>query len=161
MKYSTGFRNNILRKVLPPENRSVLSVSKETGVSYYTIRSWMKAAKDGTLDSQDGAIAPSSRNMAEKLRLVLEGRCLKDDDLGRWLRENGLKSEHLEAMTHEIEVVVTDKDTRLRKEHEELKKKTKRLERELARKEKALAEMAALITLKKKADVIWGDGEED
>ena len=32
MKYSTGFRNNLLKKVLPPENRSIAEVSKETGV---------------------------------------------------------------------------------------------------------------------------------
>ena len=33
MKYSTAFRANILKKVLPPENRSVLEVSKENGIS--------------------------------------------------------------------------------------------------------------------------------
>jgi hypothetical protein len=31
------------------------------------------------------------------------------------------------------------------------------LERELARKEKALAEAAALLILRKKAEVIWGE----
>jgi transposase len=35
------------------------------------------------------------------------------------------------------------------------------LERELRRKEKALAETTALIVLKKKAQAIWGDPEED
>ena len=35
-------------------------------------------------------------------------------------------------------------------------KRIKELERELARKEKALAETAALLTLKKKAHLIWG-----
>jgi hypothetical protein len=33
--------------------------------------------------------------------------------------------------------------------------------KELLRKEKALAEAAALIILRKKAQVIWGDPEED
>jgi len=42
-----------------------------------------------------------------------------------------------------------------------LQKKNKELERELARKEKALAEMAALMALKKKADALWGDREDD
>jgi hypothetical protein len=42
-----------------------------------------------------------------------------------------------------------------------LQKRNKELEGELARKEKALAEMAALLTLKKKADVLWGDREDD
>jgi hypothetical protein len=40
------------------------------------------------------------------------------------------------------------------------KRRIKDLERELARKEKALAETAALLTLRKKAQAIWGDGED-
>jgi hypothetical protein len=42
-----------------------------------------------------------------------------------------------------------------------LKKKQKELEKELRRKEKALAEMAALMTLKKKADAYWGVEEDE
>ena len=36
-----------------------------------------------------------------------------------------------------------------------------KLEKELAKKEKALAEAAALLVLRKKADAIWGTDEED
>ena len=36
----------------------------------------------------------------------------------------------------------------------------KALERDLNRKEKALAEAAALLVLRKKAEAIWGDGED-
>jgi len=49
-------------------------------------------------------------------------------------------------------------------EHRELqqeRKKTRKLEKELRRKEKALAEAAALLVLQKKAQAIWGDGEDD
>ncbi len=35
------------------------------------------------------------------------------------------------------------------------------VEKELRRKEKALAEAAALLALQKKAQAIWGDGEDD
>ncbi len=41
----------------------------------------------------------------------------------------------------------------------ELKKKNKELERELHRKDKALAEMSALVVLKKKVELLWGDEE--
>ena len=40
-------------------------------------------------------------------------------------------------------------------------RENRQLKKELARKEKALAEMAALLILKKKADEIWGDKEVD
>lgn len=41
------------------------------------------------------------------------------------------------------------------------KKRIRQLERDLQRKEKALAEAAALLILRKKAQAIWGDKEED
>ena len=40
MKYTTSFRNSVLKKILPPSNRSVSSVSKETGVAVVTINNW-------------------------------------------------------------------------------------------------------------------------
>ena len=40
-------------------------------------------------------------------------------------------------------------------------KRIKELERELKRKEKALAETAALLVLRKKAQAIWGGTEEE
>jgi transposase len=48
MKYSEGFRNSVLRKVLPTENRSANSVAKEMGVSAITIQSWIRKLKDGS-----------------------------------------------------------------------------------------------------------------
>ena len=40
-------------------------------------------------------------------------------------------------------------------------KRIKELERELVRKDKALAETAALLVLKKKMALLWGDGDDD
>jgi hypothetical protein len=42
-----------------------------------------------------------------------------------------------------------------------LKKEHKLLQAELRRKDKALAEVTALLVLKKKAEAIWGDDEDD
>ena len=50
---------------------------------------------------------------------------------------------------------------RLNRELRDSEKERRKLERELARKEKALAETAALLVLRKKADAIWGDPEEE
>lgn len=40
-------------------------------------------------------------------------------------------------------------------------KQIRKLEKELRRKDKALAETAALLVLKKKAQQIWGDEDDD
>ena len=55
---------------------------------------------------------------------------------------------------------MTDKEKRQREEIVELRKENKTLAKELRRKNSALAEMAALVVLKKKLGVIFGeDGE--
>ncbi len=41
MKYSAGFKNNVLKKVLPPENRPISEVCKEAGVSDQKIWNWL------------------------------------------------------------------------------------------------------------------------
>ena len=41
------------------------------------------------------------------------------------------------------------------------KKQINQLEKELRRKDKALAETAALLVLRKKANAIWGEDEDD
>ena len=82
------------------------------------------------------------------------------DVIGTWLREKGLHSEHLTLWEQEIKDTLKNEDNALKLENQNLKKKQKELEKELHRKEKALAEMAALMTLKKKADAYWGVEEE-
>jgi len=49
----------------------------------------------------------------------------------------------------------------LNQELKEEKKKAKVLEKDLRKKEKALAEAAAILLLRKKAQAIWGDQEDE
>lgn len=161
MKYSSGFKQGILRKVLPPESRSVAEVSRETGIAEQTIRNWMERVRNGTLEPDGGEIAPGDRRASEKLRLLIESKSIQPEQLGEWQRSKGLHSEHLALWEQELTTIVADKDDALRTELKETRKKLKDTERELARKDKALAEFAALVALKKKADALWGDGEDD
>jgi transposase-like protein len=160
VKYSIAFKENVVRRILPPNNESVRAVSKEIGVSENSIYIWIKKLKEGTL-GKDGDVYPSRRQPKEKLRLLLEGKIIPDDKRGEWLRKNGLHTEHLHQFEQEIREIVDDKADKQKEENRRLKSENKDLKRELRRKEKALAEMAALLTLKKKADDIWGDPEDD
>ena len=81
--------------------------------------------------------------------------------MGQWLRENGLHSEHITLFDQEIRDLVDYKGHSEKEEIKKLKKENKRLSEELDKKEKALAEMAALYTLKKKAEALWGEREVD
>ena len=161
MRYSSGMKAAILKRVLPPNNETIVSVSQDTGVAKATISYWKKQAADGILEPGDGPLRPSDRSPAEKLTLLLESRGVEKDQHGEWLRSHGLHSEHLPLWEQELRDIVTEKEKKQREELAEVKRKNKELEKELQRKDKALAETAALLAMKKKAQAIWGDDEED
>ena len=161
MKYSAAFRNNVLKKVIPPESRSVIEVSKETGVSTQTIYGWLKQVKEGSIDEREDRMKPGDRTLSEKFTLVMESKGIPSESQGEWLRSQGLHTEHVHQWEQELREVVREGSKKAEEKIKSLQKKNKELERELARKEKALAEMAALMALKKKADALWGDREDD
>jgi transposase len=161
MRYSSGMKAAIMRRILPPNEESVPTVSSDTGVSTGTLYHWKKQAAEGMLDLESGELRPSERNPGEKLTLLLESKSVSSEDHGEWLRSRGLHTEHLPLWEQELRELVTEKEKKQRQEIIKLKRRNKEIERELNRKEKALAEMAALLTLKKKADAIWGDDEDD
>jgi transposase len=163
MKYSKSFRNAVLRKVLPPENRSVYAVAKKTGIAVVTINSWLAKLKDGSMTvEQDADDAVSERSMKEKFSLVMEHQKLSDEAEGEWLRQKGLHSEHIPLFEQEITSFMTDKNNDKDKIIREQQKQLKRQQQELLRKDSALAEVVAILTLKKKLDANHGitDGDE-
>jgi transposase len=160
MKYSRRIKESALRKILPPENRSVADVAREMGISDQTIYNWKKQAENGTLFLED-VCSPLDTGQVERFNLLLEARSIGEEGIGEWLREKGLHSEHLNLWGQEIKDTLSNKDNKYKLENQRLKKEKKELEKELRRKEKALAEMAALLTLKKKAQAIWGEDEDE
>jgi transposase len=162
MKYSIGFRNSVLKQVLPPHNRSVASVARERGISPITIQNWMHKLKDGkmVLSDTETDVSPSQRDMNEKYRLVMESKTVSEEQLGEWLRTHGLHSEHLPLWEKELDNFVKDKDQSLKEEVVKLKKENRRLQKEAERNKAAMAEALALLTLKKKADKLFEQEEE-
>lgn len=160
MRYSQRLRSSVLRKVLPPESRPVSNVSEEFGVSIPTIQSWMRLARKGIVSPEDNLTAPKAKPMAEKFELVLENARLAETNKGEWLREKGLHEEHLGLWEQELRSCMSEKQDKKKAETAALKKRNRQLEKELARKDKALAELAALLTLKKKLAEILPDDED-
>lgn len=161
MGYSHAVRHSVLKKVLPPESRSIAKVSRETGVNEQTIRNWLKQSKSGILTSERADSSPRSLTPKEKYQLVVEAAGIDDEQLGEFLRERGLHSEHLTLWDQELRDMIDTKKDKQVNENKALKKQVKELEKELLRKEKALAEAAALLVLKKKLNTLSTDNEED
>jgi len=160
-RYSAQFRNTVLKKLLPPEGRSALSLAKEYNLSVATIYGWKSKMRNGTLEVDDGVQANRSRQLAEKLSLLLESRSVDEGAMGEWLRGNGLHSQHLSVWEQEVRDAVTNSERVAREELKAAKKKIHEQERELARKEKALAEAAIIIMAQKKISQMFQDPKDD
>ena len=83
---------------------------------------------------------------------------LEEQDKGKYLREEGIHTIHVQRWKQEMLEGLKSNGKGLRKAAPQAKR-IKELEKELNRKDKALAETAALLVLKKKAQDIWGDRE--
>ena len=84
--------------------------------------------------------------------------------LDNYRREKGLYVEQVEAWKDfcvNANGGVAEQSKSLQKNLKDKEKEVKQLNKELRRKEAALAETAALLVLRKKAQAVWGDHEED
>jgi transposase-like protein len=161
MRYSEGLKKAVVKKMMPPESKTARELSVEYGIAENSIYAWKKAIIAGTIGSDGSQIAPRDRSAAEKLKTVLESKRIPEEQYGEWLRSMGLHTEHIPLWEQELETIVSEKQEKQARESKASAKRIKELERELTRKEKALAEMAALLTLKKKAEALWGESEDD
>jgi transposase-like protein len=163
-RYSTERREAILRQMMPPTNKPVSALAREHGISEQTLYTWRR-----NLQAQ-GVPVPGNGKQAEewsskdKFGVVLETAGLNEAELAEYCRRKGLYVEQVAAWRTACQDANEDPIERTRDQREQSKndrKRIKQLEKELVRKEKALAEAAALIILRKKAQAIWGDPEED
>lgn len=177
VEYSATIRARALSRMLGPNPVPAVTIWKETGISQATLSRWkQEAARIDTVprkrtkpdvvepaptsESVSRAPTPSSsskrqRTGPEKLGIVVRAQGLEGDALGAFLRREGVHFAELERWRKQAAEALSDSprhapSTEIRK-----------LRAELARKEKALAEVAALVVLKKKVAELWGDEDDD
>jgi hypothetical protein len=158
---SEEFRRAAVEKFQNRGSRSVEEVGRVLGVWSWSLYQWSK--RYGKTDVMKHQRRPGDRSVQEKLKAVMEFEGLEVEKQGEYLRREGLHSEHIAGWKKSMEVGLESGGgglTANRSEWAADKKKIKELERDLSRKEKALAETTALLVLKKKADLIWGSGED-
>ena len=149
---------------MPPQNRLVSELARESGITEQTLYTWRRQ-----LRSQGMPVPGSGRNAEEwssedKFAVVLETAALNATELAEYCRRKGLFAEQIAALRSacmSANASVAQQTRGQQAQAKEDKKRIRQLEKDLQRKEKALAEAAALLILRKKAQAIWGDKEED
>jgi transposase len=174
MEYSPRFRERMVRRMLGPSGMSANALSAEVDVGQPTLSRWLREArsvegmgreKTRRREKAGEAVAGSrraqDRTAEQKLRAIAEASALGEQDLGAWLRGEGLHAADLERWRGEaLEGLKGPAAKRTRGRTVEARR-IRELEKELRRKEKALAETAALLVLKKKMEAFWGDDEDE
>lgn len=162
-RYSEEFKYSVLVKLMPPKNQSVVEVARETGLGKSTIFKWMKEAKTKGLPVLSNKPEPERWSTKDKFLIVVETATFTETELAKYCRNKGLYVEQVQAWRDacmQANGGLAQETTRLQRELRDKERDNKKLQRELRRKEAALAETAALLVLRKKANAIWGDGED-
>lgn len=162
-KYSEKFKNSIISRMMPPQNESVSAIARETGLSEGTLYKWKKKAKEKGIPVPSGS--ESERwSTQDKFSIVVETATLSEIELAEYCRKKGLYVEQVQSWRDacmQANGGVAQQASQLQKNLREKDKELKKLNQELRRKEAALAETAALLVLRKKANAIWGDPEDE
>jgi len=163
MGYPKERKEAVMKKMLPPNNKTIREIAREEGISEATLYNWRKAARAEGRLLPDGDSTPEGWSASDKFSAVVETAAMNEMELSEYCRRRGLYPAQIQQWREACEQAndwdrsQTKRLTEARKADE---KRIKVLERELRQKEKALAETAALLVLSKKLEAIWGDEEK-
>jgi len=162
MGYPIQLKEAVLKKVLRGNNPQH-EIAKEFGVGKSTIGKWLREYKqNGSINLNSKEKRPKDWTAEERMSAVIETAAMSGEARTTWCRKRGIFIHNLDQWKKDAVSAMSSGSTR--KQSEEVKKlklENKSLKKDLNRKEKALAETAALLVLKKKAQEIWGEPEED
>ena len=161
MGYSIQIKEAVLQKVLSG-NKHQYEIAKEFGVGKSTIRNWLKQYRNsGNIELKSKEKRPRDWTSEERLSAIVKTGSMSPEECASWCRRNGLFPHHIDQWKKDAISGMSNTHEKQRIENEkQYKKEISSLKRDLSRKEKALAETAALLVLKKKAQAIWGEPED-
>lgn len=162
-KISTEAKQAIIEKVLSKDGRTVKEIAKSHNIGYSTLKKWLKINLDhGIIDSDKPVKNNQALSLSERFQHLMATASLDETATGVYCRENGLYAVQLtqwkEAfMAKDLTIKKQDNLAELKA----LRLENKQLKQDVKRKNSALAEATALLILKKKANLIWGEAGDD
>lgn len=163
-QYTKEFKDSILKRLEHPSNETVSSLAEELNISKSTIYQWVRT--NNKKQKNNSIILKSKNNWTseDKFHVVIETTSLTESELAEYCRRKGIYREEIKAWKEQClnaNTISTEDPKQLKENLKVEQQRNKELQRELTRKEKALAETAALLVLRKKAQAIWGEHEEE
>lgn len=158
-RYSQERKAAVLKKLLPPDNRTVVSVAAEEGIADVTLYNWLKQCRERGMPVPGQSRTGDDWSADAKLAVVIETAPMSEAELSTYCREKGL---YVEQVRQWKEACLQGAASQPAKQKEaeaqdrKHRKKIKRLEAEVNRKDKVLAETTSLLVLSKKLEALYG-----
>ena len=172
-KYTDAIKSSVLAKALAPNGPSVIELAKEFNIPRATIHTWVFNMKHKDNKRKHLRQGPKEQSAAFKLQAVMDTLGKSEEEQSAYCRTEGIYYNQIEEWKQQImeslgavATASSDKMSKVKdKENkaviQKIQGEMKQLKSDLNRKERALAELTALLVLKKKADLLWGGNEDD
>ena len=159
-RFNQEFKEAIVKKLLSRGNQTMEQFCAENNLALSTVSRWQhERANVSVMKTKKNKLNYSAEKI---LKVISETYSLNEEDLGLYLRKNGLHSNQLtEWRTEMLKFISTPKVSLNKKDERDVEIKS--LKKNLRKKDAALAEVSALLILQKKANLLWplADEEED
>ncbi|WP_152569104.1 IS3 family transposase [Pseudoalteromonas sp. ND6B] len=160
-RFTQEFKVQAVEKALSQcDDVRLEDIADDLGVGYSTLQRWIALAKKHQLEThQTGSQMtaekrPQDWSLEERLSAIIDCGHLDETAINEYCRNKGLYPHHIKQWKQDFAQGPTTK--LVKSDSKQLKQEIKQLQKELNRKDKALAETAALLVLKKKADAPLG-----
>lgn len=159
-KFSSEVKQAAVQRYLTSD-LTLTAVGEQFGVGRYNLRAWVKQAEQHEemarkRDGKPEALSTDERSAEEKLRLIVAAASLSEDQLGEFLRREGLRDGDLERYRAEA---LGGLDGKVHSAQD--RKQIQELERANAKQAKRLREAEVLLELQKKVQELWGAKDDD
>lgn len=164
MAYPTAVKQSTVAKMLPPTHQALSQIQRETGIPEGTLRKWQSEVRKKGFAAPAGDQESEKWSTRDKFLIVVETATLSEIELAGYCRKKGLYVEQIKSWQNNCMQANggVAQELALSQKREKVKdKELHQVKKELQRKESALAEAAALLILRKKAEAIWGQTDEE
>jgi transposase len=153
--FSVTFKQKMVERLTGKNAVTATKLGRETGIGQQTLSRWLSEARSvPAVAKKPPKPVVRTWTVEEKARMLAEAAKLDGEQLATYLEREGVKLAEYEQWR--LALSEGGQSASL------TNKRVRQLERELARKEKALAEVGALLILKKKLEDYYSeDGEDD
>jgi transposase len=158
-KLSIEAKQMIVEKALNRKGKSVAEIAALHNIGYSTLDTWIRKSRAGTLKGESKVTSEIPMAREERFGHLIATGCLDEVGIGAYCRERGLYSHQLEEWKKDFMTETKEPISEKQKQSEikALRAENTLLKQDLRRKDRALSETTALLILKKKANLIWGE----